>query len=76
MMTLPPATYALHRQKRAVERALQARSHEDMLRAARWAGAWHRLVQRMLDRQLMARPAQPSLVQGWLQHAQRPQRLH
>jgi hypothetical protein len=49
MTTLISATYALHRQKIAVERTLYARSAEESRLAARWAGAWHKLVQRKLD---------------------------
>lgn len=49
MTTLISATYALHRQKIAVERTLCARSAEESQLAARWAGAWHKLVQRKLD---------------------------
>jgi len=49
MPTLITAAYALHRQKIAVERTLYARSAEESQLAARWAGAWHKLVQRKLD---------------------------
>ena len=49
MTTLRSATYALHRQKIAVERTLYARSEEESLLASRWASAWHKLVQRKLD---------------------------
>lgn len=52
MTTLLTAHYALHRQKSAVERALRARTAEESLQAVRWAGAWHRLVQRLLDQKL------------------------
>jgi len=55
MTTLISASYALHRQKIAVERTLYARSAEESLLAARWAGAWHKLVQRKLDQDLAAR---------------------
>jgi hypothetical protein len=49
MTTLISATYALQRQKIAVERTLYARSAEESQLAARWASAWHKLVQRKLD---------------------------
>lgn len=49
MSQLTLATYALRRQKLAVERVLFARSAEESLLAARWAEAWHRLVQVQLD---------------------------
>ena len=55
MTTLTSATYALHRQKIAVERTLYARSAEELALAARWADAWHRLVQRKLDQNLASR---------------------
>ena len=55
MTTLLSASYALHRQKIAVERTLYARSAEESLLAARWASAWHKLVQRKLDQDLAAR---------------------
>lgn len=42
-------SYALQRQKRAVERTLAARSTEECIVASRWAGAWHRLIQAKLD---------------------------
>lgn len=49
MTTLMSATRALNRQKIAVERTLYARSAEESQLAARWANAWHKLVQRKLD---------------------------
>lgn len=55
MTTLISATYALQRQKIAVERTLYARSAEESQLAARWASAWHKLVQRKLDQDLAAR---------------------
>jgi hypothetical protein len=55
MTTLISATYALQRQKIAVERTLYARSAEESQLAARWANAWHKLVQRKLDQNLAAR---------------------
>ncbi|MYM22339.1 hypothetical protein GTP46_06760 [Duganella sp. FT135W] len=55
MTTLHTASYALQRQKIAVERTLYARSAEESLLAARWASAWHKLVQRKLDQDLAAR---------------------
>ena len=57
MTTLISATYALQRQKIAVERTLYARSAEESQLAARWASAWHKLVQRKLDQDLATRPA-------------------
>ncbi|NRR30700.1 hypothetical protein HSX11_10935 [Oxalobacteraceae bacterium] len=42
-------SYALQRQQIAVERTLGARTEEQCRRAARWAEAWHKLVQRKLD---------------------------
>jgi len=57
MTTLRSATYALQRQKIAVERTLYARSAEESLLAARWASAWHQLVQRKLDQNLGIYPA-------------------
>jgi len=61
MTTLHSASYALQRQKLAVERTLYARSAEESLLAARWASAWHKLVQRRLDQDLAARyPARPA----------------
>jgi hypothetical protein len=59
MTTLISATYALQRQKIAVERTLYARSAEESQLAARWALAWHKLVQRKLDQNLAARPVAP-----------------
>jgi hypothetical protein len=56
MTTLTSATRALHRQKIAVERTLCASSAEELQLAARWASAWHKLVQRKLDN-LAARSA-------------------
>jgi hypothetical protein len=55
MTTLISASYALQRQKIAVERTLYARSAEESQLAARWASAWHKLVQRKLDQDLVAR---------------------
>lgn len=55
MTTLLSASRALHRQKIAVERTLYARSAEESQLAARWASAWHKLVQRKLDQDLAAR---------------------
>ncbi len=55
MTTLLSASYALQRQKIAVERTLYARSAEESLLAARWASAWHKLVQRKLDQDLASR---------------------
>jgi hypothetical protein len=49
MTTLTSATRALNRQKIAVERTMYARSAEESQLAARWASAWHKLVQRKLD---------------------------
>ncbi len=57
MTTLLTASRALQRQKIAVERTLYARSAEESQLAARWASAWHKLVQRKLDQDLAARPA-------------------
>jgi len=56
MTTLISASYALQRQKIAVERTLYARSAEESEVAARWASAWHKLVQRKLDQNLATRP--------------------
>lgn len=42
-------SYALQRQKKAVERTLSARSTEECVVASRWVDAWHRLIQAMLD---------------------------
>lgn len=42
-------SYALQRQKIAVERVLGSRTEEQCRRAARWAEAWHKLVQRKLE---------------------------
>jgi hypothetical protein len=55
MTTLISASYALQRQKLAVERTLYARSAEESQLAARWASAWHKLVQRKLDQDLASR---------------------
>jgi len=60
MTTLISASYALHRQKIAVERTLYARSAEESQLAARWALAWHKLVQRKLDQDLATRVAPAS----------------
>jgi len=51
-------SYALQRQQRAVERTLYASSTEESVVASKWADAWHRLVQRRLDRLAVAE--QPS----------------
>ncbi|MGB9989999.1 hypothetical protein [Pseudoduganella rhizocola] len=54
-------SYALQRQKAAVERTLAASSPEETTVALRWADAWHRLVQARLDRaELAHRQHQPS----------------
>lgn len=77
MTTLISATYALHRQKIAVERTLCARSAEESLLAARWAGAWHKLVQRKLD-QAEAMAAAPYLLRdyaGFSRQAASPARV-
>jgi hypothetical protein len=61
MTTLHSASYALQRQKLAVERTMYARSAEESLLAARWASAWHKLVQRKLDQDLASRlPSLPA----------------
>jgi hypothetical protein len=49
MSHLTLATYALRRQKLAVERVMGASSVEESELAARWAQAWHQLVQAQLD---------------------------
>ncbi|MFA9215473.1 MAG: hypothetical protein ACEQSK_00060 [Sphingomonadaceae bacterium] len=49
MSQLTLATYALRRQKLAVQRAIRARTVEESVAAARWAEAWHRLVESQLD---------------------------
>ena len=59
MTTMMSATRALNRQKIAVERTLYARSAEESQLAARWANAWHKLVQRKLDR-MNAQPSFPA----------------
>jgi len=66
MTTLISASYALQRQKIAVERTLYARSAEESLLAARWASAWHKLVQRKLDQDLAARMPKPVGSDGFL----------
>jgi hypothetical protein len=66
MTTLHTASRALHRQKIAVERTLHARSAEESQLAARWATAWHKLVQRKLDQNLAARPRVQRDVGGFL----------
>ncbi|WP_373986774.1 hypothetical protein [Duganella sp. BuS-21] len=66
MTTLISASYALQRQKIAVERTLYARSAEESELAARWASAWHKLVQRKLDQDLAARHPAPSAFGGFL----------
>jgi hypothetical protein len=66
MTTLISATYALQRQKIAVERTLYARSAEESQLAARWALAWHKLVQRKLDQDLAARPVARADFSGFL----------
>jgi hypothetical protein len=50
MNSLLPVSYALRRQQLAVQRVIRAATPEESLLAARWADAWHRLVQRRLDR--------------------------
>jgi hypothetical protein len=61
MTTLHSASYALQRQKLAVERTMYARSVEESLLAARWASAWHKLVQRKLDQDMASRlPSLPA----------------
>jgi len=49
MNNLIPASYALQRQRRAVERTLLAESDAESLTAARWAAAWQKLVTAKLD---------------------------
>jgi hypothetical protein len=49
MNQLTLATYALRRQKLAVERVICASTVEESELAARWAEAWHKLVQAQLD---------------------------
>jgi hypothetical protein len=66
MTTLISASRALHRQKIAVERTLYARSAEESQLAARWANAWHKLVQRKLDQNLASRPAPAGIYFGGL----------
>jgi hypothetical protein len=66
MTTLISASYALQRQKIAVERTLYARSAEESELAARWASAWHKLVQRKLDQDLAARHPTPPAFGGFL----------
>lgn len=61
MTTLLSASRALQRQKIAVERTLYARSAEESQLAARWASAWHKLVQRKLD-QNMGIPSMPQVA--------------
>jgi len=65
MTTLHSASYALQRQKLAVERTMYARSVEESLLAARWASAWHKLVQRKLDQDLAARLPVPPVFDGF-----------
>ncbi|MFC0170444.1 hypothetical protein ACFFKC_20440 [Pseudoduganella danionis] len=48
MIRLHSAQYALQRQRLAVQRVLYARTPEESAVAARWARAWHRLVQQQL----------------------------
>lgn len=57
MTKLISASYALHRQKIAVQRTLRARSDEESMLAARWASAWHKLVQRKLGQDVPDMPA-------------------
>ncbi|RZT10617.1 hypothetical protein SAMN05216319_0921 [Duganella sp. CF402] len=66
MTTLHSASYALQRQKLAVERTLYARSAEESLLAARWASAWHKLVQRKLDQDLASRMPPVPQFDGFL----------
>jgi len=66
MTTLISASYALQRQKIAVERTLYARSTEESELAARWASAWHKLVQRKLDQDLAARHPAPPAFGGFM----------
>ncbi|MES2257149.1 MAG: hypothetical protein V4724_01455 [Pseudomonadota bacterium] len=42
-------SYALQRQKMAVERTLTAKSMDECVAASRWVDAWHRLIQSKLD---------------------------
>jgi hypothetical protein len=49
MSHLTLATYALRRQKLAVERVIGASTVQESELAARWAEAWHKLVQAQLD---------------------------
>jgi hypothetical protein len=55
----------LAKAKLAVERTLYARSAEESLLAARWASAWHKLVQRKLDQDLAARLPAPPAFDGF-----------
>lgn len=75
MTTLTSATRALNRQKIAVERTLYARSAEESQLAARWASAWHKLVQRKLDH-LAARPAVRADFSGFLVNPPATRVLH
>ncbi|KQQ32390.1 hypothetical protein ASF61_15230 [Duganella sp. Leaf126] len=65
MTTMMNATRALYRQKIAVERTLCAQSAEESELAARWAAAWHKLVQRKLDN-MASRPAHHVQFSGFL----------
>lgn len=67
MNTMMNATRALNRQKIAVERTLYARSAEESQLAARWAAAWHKLVQRRLDN-LAGRTAPRVDFSGFMVH--------
>ncbi|MGV7206525.1 hypothetical protein ACLB1G_01575 [Oxalobacteraceae bacterium A2-2] len=49
MNRLHSTAYALRRQKIATERVLVSSTPEECQRAARWARAWERLVQRNLE---------------------------
>lgn len=49
MSHLTLATYALRRQKLAVERVIGASTVQESQLAARWAEAWHKVVQAQLD---------------------------
>jgi hypothetical protein len=63
MSHLTLATYALRRQKLAVERVIGASTEQESELAARWAEAWHKLVQAQLD-----------LADSLAGHASHPQR--
>lgn len=55
MKKLPTVFYALHRQRLALNRTIHAASAEESTAAAKWAHAWHLLVQARLD-EAQARP--------------------